>query len=89
LVLSPTGSINLGFITEGRLAVVLITPSLGVPNWSVIYINTAPSTSFLALLPGKRRLLPGEFLTHNLLLCYCFSLFYFYLHLFLSKNTKN
>jgi hypothetical protein len=22
---------------------VLITPSLGVPNWSVIYINTAPS----------------------------------------------
>jgi hypothetical protein len=43
LVLSPTGSINLGFITEGRLAAVLITPSLGVPNWSVIYINTAPS----------------------------------------------
>jgi hypothetical protein len=35
--------INLGFITEGRLVVVLITPSLGVPNWSVIYINTAPS----------------------------------------------
>jgi hypothetical protein len=43
LVLSPTGSIYLGFITEGRLAAVLITPSLGVPNWSVIYINTAPS----------------------------------------------
>jgi hypothetical protein len=39
---SPTGSINLGFITEGRFAAVLITPSLGVPNWSVIYINTAP-----------------------------------------------
>jgi hypothetical protein len=34
----------LGFITEGKLAAVLITPSLGVPNWSVIYIiNTAPS----------------------------------------------
>jgi hypothetical protein len=33
----------LGFITEGKLAVVLITPSLGVPNWPVIYIiNTAP-----------------------------------------------
>jgi hypothetical protein len=43
LVLSPTDSINLGFITEGRLAAVLIIPSLGVPNWSVIYINTAPS----------------------------------------------
>jgi hypothetical protein len=55
LVLSPTGSINLGFITEGRLAAMLIIPSLGVPNWSVIYINTAPSTSFLVLLPGRKK----------------------------------
>jgi hypothetical protein len=55
LVLSPTGLINLGFITGGRLVVVLITPSLGVPNWSVIYINTAPSTSFLAPLPGRKK----------------------------------
>jgi hypothetical protein len=31
---------------------VLITPSLGVPNWPVIYIiNTAPPTSILAPLP--------------------------------------
>jgi hypothetical protein len=36
---------NLGFTTEGRLAAVLVIPSLGVPNWSVIYINTAPSTA--------------------------------------------
>jgi hypothetical protein len=55
LVLSPTGLINLGFITEERLAAVLITPSLGVPNWSVIYINTAPSTSFLAPLLGRKK----------------------------------
>jgi hypothetical protein len=35
--------IYLGFITEGKFADVLITPSLGVPNWPVIYIiNTAP-----------------------------------------------
>jgi hypothetical protein len=40
LVLSPTGLIYLGFITDGRLAAVLIIPSLGVPNWSVIYIST-------------------------------------------------
>jgi hypothetical protein len=46
----------LGFITEGKLAAVLITPSLGVPNWSVIYIiNTAPSKSFLAPLPGREK----------------------------------
>jgi hypothetical protein len=35
---------HLGFTTEGRLAAMLIIPSLEVPNWSVIYIiNTAPS----------------------------------------------
>jgi hypothetical protein len=44
--LFPTGLINLGFITEGKLIAVLITPSLGDPNWSVIYIiNTAPPTA--------------------------------------------
>jgi hypothetical protein len=33
----------LGFITEGKLAAIFITPSLGVPNWPVIYIiNTEP-----------------------------------------------
>jgi hypothetical protein len=32
------------FLTEGKLAAVLITPSLGVPNWLVIYIiTTTPS----------------------------------------------
>jgi hypothetical protein len=35
--------IYLGFVTEGKLAAVLITPSLGIPNWPIIYImNTAP-----------------------------------------------
>jgi hypothetical protein len=32
------------FLTEGKLAAMLIIPSLGVPNWSVIYINTAPQS---------------------------------------------
>jgi hypothetical protein len=32
------------FLTEGILADVLITPSLGVPNWSVI-INTAQQST--------------------------------------------
>jgi hypothetical protein len=30
--------IYLGFITEGKLAAVVIKPYLGVSNWSVIYI---------------------------------------------------
>jgi hypothetical protein len=33
------------FLTEGKLVAVLIIPSLGVPNWSVIYINTAQQSS--------------------------------------------
>jgi hypothetical protein len=45
---------NLGFITEGKLAAILIKPSLGVSNWPVIYY-TFPcqlgSRSFLSLLP--------------------------------------
>jgi hypothetical protein len=45
----------LGFITKGKLTIVLITPSLGVPNWSVIYIiNTAPSR-LLQTFGGMRR----------------------------------
>jgi hypothetical protein len=87
LVLSPTGSIYLGFTTEGRLAAVLIIPSLGAPNRSVIYINTAPSTSFWHHCWGGRRLLQGESCTHNHLLCFCFALFYFCLHCYI-RNTK-
>jgi hypothetical protein len=57
LVLSPTGSIYLGFTTEERLAVVLIIPSLGVPNWSVIYISIPHhQASFLAPLPGRKKI---------------------------------
>jgi hypothetical protein len=40
------------FLTEGKLAAVLIKPSLGVSNWPVIYIiNYTPTktpTRFLA-----------------------------------------
>jgi hypothetical protein len=78
----------LGFITEGKLAVVLMTPSLGVPNWSVIYIiNTAPSTSFLAPLPGIKKTSARGVSHAQSLLCFSFALVYFCLHLFI-KNTK-
>jgi hypothetical protein len=47
---------HLGFTTEGRLAAVLIIPSLGVPNWSVIYIiNTAPLETLYSLKTDKKR----------------------------------
>jgi hypothetical protein len=38
----------IGFVTEGKLAAIFITPSLGVPNWPVIYIINYTPTSFLA-----------------------------------------
>jgi hypothetical protein len=37
------------------ITAVLFTPSLGDSNWSVIYVNTAPSTSFMAPLPGRKK----------------------------------
>jgi hypothetical protein len=40
--------IYLGFITEGKLAAVLIKPSLGVSNWPVICIINYTPTKLLA-----------------------------------------
>jgi hypothetical protein len=76
LVLSPTGSINLGFTTEGRLAAVLIIPSLGVSNWSVIYINTAPSIcqGMIRRLERKAPLLEGRIVLIHYALFYMLSL---------------
>jgi hypothetical protein len=79
----------LGFITEGKLAAIFITPSLGVPNWPVIYIiNTKPPTSFLAPLPGKKKTSARGVSHAHPLLCYCFALLYFCLHRFIKNTTK-
>jgi hypothetical protein len=43
LVLSPTGSINLGFTLREDLLLCSSYPSLGVSNWAVIY-KTPKST---------------------------------------------
>jgi hypothetical protein len=72
----------------GRLAVVLIIPSLRVLNWSVIYINTAPSTSFLAPLPGRKKTF-ARGVSHAqsfTLFLFCFILFL--LALFYQKYKK-
>jgi hypothetical protein len=77
------------FLTEGKLDVVLITPSLGVPNWSVIYIiNTVPPTIFLAPLPGKKKTSArGVSHTHPLL-CFKFCFTLFLLASFYQKHKK-
>jgi hypothetical protein len=80
----------LGFITEGKLAAVLITPSLGVPNWSVIYIiNTAPSTSFLALLPGREKTSAGGVSHAQSFNLFIFLLYFIFACIVLSKIQKN
>jgi hypothetical protein len=76
------------FFTEGKLAAVLIIPSLRVPNLSVIYINTTPQSScFLAPLTGKKKISARGVSHAHPLLCFSFALLYFCLHHFI-KNTK-
>jgi hypothetical protein len=82
--------IYLGFITEGKLAAIFITPSLGVPNWPIIYIiNTEPPTSFLAPLPGKKKTSARGVSHAHPLLCFLFCFTLFLLASFLSKTQKN
>jgi hypothetical protein len=51
--LSPTDRLNFGFILRENLLLCSSYLPLGVSNWSV---NTAPPTSFLAPLPGRKRI---------------------------------
>jgi hypothetical protein len=77
------------FLTEGKLAAVLIIPSLGVPNWSVIYINTAPQSScFLPPFSGKKKISARGVSHAHPLLCFSFALLYFCLHHFIKKYKK-
>jgi hypothetical protein len=80
----------LGFRTEGRLAAVLIIPSLGVPNWSVIYIiNTAPSSKFSSTITREKEDFSKRSLARTIFyFVFSFALLYFCLHL-LSKTQKN
>jgi hypothetical protein len=76
---------NLGFTTEGRLAVVLIIPSSWGSQRSVIY--TPSSIFFLAPLPGKKKI-SARGVSHAqsftlLLFCFIFAC------IFLSKIQKN
>jgi hypothetical protein len=76
----------LGFTTEGRLAAMLIIPSLGVPNWSVIYIiNTAPSSKFSGTVAREREDFCKGSLARTI-----FTLFHFiFACIVLSKIQKN
>jgi hypothetical protein len=84
--LSPTGRLNLGIITEGKLTVVLIIPS----SWGSPTSPVRHQDFFWRRCQGERGFLQGESLTSNLntLLLFCLvSLLYFVCFLFI-KNTK-
>jgi hypothetical protein len=66
------------FLTEGKLLLCSSYLSLGVPNWSVIYISTpALSSYFLAPLPGRKKTSARRVSHAHPLLCFkfCFTLF--------------
>jgi hypothetical protein len=89
LVLSPTGSINLGFILREDLLLCSSYLPLGVPNWAVIYM---PSSNFSGAVAGEKEdFCKGSLSLPIFLLCYCFAYFLYFIFVcvFLSKIQKN
>jgi hypothetical protein len=69
---------------------VLITPSLGVSNWLVIYIiNIAPSTSFLAPLPGREKTSARRVSHTQSFTLFIVLLYFIFACILLSKTQKN
>jgi hypothetical protein len=83
--LSPTVLINLGFTTEGRLAVVLIIPSSWGSQRAVTY---KPSTSFLAPLPGRKKTSARGVSHAQSFTLFLFLLYFIFACIFLSKIQK-
>src|SRR3954454_6836908 len=78
--LSPTGRLNLGFITKGKFSTVLITPSFG----AIKHIK-----NFWRRCRGERSLLRGESLTLNLFILLLFFAFLFYfVYFILYQNPQ-
>jgi hypothetical protein len=85
LVLSPTGSINLGFILREDLLLCSSYLPLGVPNWAVIYTR---SSNFSGVVVGEKE----DFFKGSLsLLIFYFVivlLYFIFACIFLSKIQK-
>jgi hypothetical protein len=75
LVLSPTGSIILGFILREDLLLCSSYLPLGVPNWAA---NTTPSCNFSGAIAGEKEDFCKGSLSFPIfftLLLFCFTLF--------------
>jgi hypothetical protein len=74
------------FLTEGKLATVLIIPS----SWGSQLGGYLPAASinFLALLSGKKKTSARGVSHAHPLLCFSFALLYFFTCIIFIKNTK-
>jgi hypothetical protein len=86
--LSPTGLIKPWFHTKGNLPLCSSYLPLGVPNWVASTTNQA---FFWRHGRAERGFLQGESLVSNLLICYCFAYFLYFIFacIFLSKIQKS
>jgi hypothetical protein len=76
LFLSPTGRLNFGFITEGKLTAVLFTPF----SWgSQLVCHTAHQQVFWRHCWEKEEFCKGSLSLPSFLLSYCFAYFLYFI----------
>jgi hypothetical protein len=85
LVLSPTGSINLGFILMDDLLLCLSYLPVGVPNWAVIYM---PSSSFSGAVVQEKEDFCKRSLSLPIFYFVIVFLYFIFACIFLSKIQK-
>jgi hypothetical protein len=85
-VLSPTSSINLGFILREDLLLCSSYLPLGVPNWVVIY---TPSNNFFDAIAGEKENFCKGSLSLSIIYFVIVLLYFTFACIFLSKITKN
>jgi hypothetical protein len=86
LVLSPTGSINHGFILREDLLLCSSYLPLGVPNWAVIY---TPSSNFSGAVTGDKENFCKGSLSLPIFYFVIVLLYFIFACIFLSKIQEN
>jgi hypothetical protein len=86
LVLSPTSSINLGFILREDLLLCLSYLPLGVPNWADIYV---PSSNFSGAVAREKEDFCKGSLSRPIFYFVIVLLYFIFACIFLSKIQKN
>jgi hypothetical protein len=85
LVLSPTGSINLGFVLREDFLLCSSYLPLGVPNWAVIYM---PSSNFFGAVAEEKEDFCKGSLSLPIFYFVIILLYFIFACIFLSKIQK-